>query len=81
MKITFEHYRMDRQGDLRRYYQGNSDWKPLEKGGMTICRIHNGNEKVIGIGIARCSQSDAFSYRLGRQISYRRAYKNVRATS
>jgi hypothetical protein len=80
-------------GELKRYYQGCSeasekhpgDWSPAERGGETICYIYPEGketdtrmmEDLLSCGAAKCSLKDAFSYRLGRQISYGRAMKDL----
>jgi hypothetical protein len=47
--------------------------KPLERGGMTFCEIVDDEGIVIANGISRCSFSDNFNYRMGRNIAGGRA--------
>jgi hypothetical protein len=73
------HFRIDRAtGKLKRYHRGRTDWKPTERGGMTTCRIVDNDGRVVGMGAVYCSMADNFCYRLGREIAWGRAEKNMR---
>jgi len=74
--IYFEHYRYPQGRDeLIRYHRGRSPWQPAERGGYTMCYIVENDGAIGGIGIARCSEKDAFCYRIGRTIARGRALK------
>jgi len=47
--------------------------KPLERGGMTVCKIMDEKGTVLSTGEARCSFSDNFNYAMGRLIASGRA--------
>ena len=50
--------------------------KPCARGGKTVCNIIDDSdklEKVIATGVAYCSMSDNFCYRIGRRIALGRA--------
>ena len=84
--VVYEHYRINKvAGLLLRYMRGHnkegeklSNWMPDERGGKTVCFILSENRKdILAYGYADCSLKDAFNYRLGRQISYGRAMKDL----
>lgn len=53
--------------------------KPMTKGGMTVCTITEDGEYgvfVLATGVARCSMSDVFSYKVGRELALERAKKD-----
>ena len=76
MKVVFEHYRYDEE-DLKRYYRGASKWTPAEKGGLTVCRLQDASGTTLSTGLSHCSVEDAFTYRLGRLYSARRAVEQL----
>lgn len=42
----------------------------------TVCSILNDETRTLTFGLARCSSKDAFSKKIGRDLSYERAIKN-----
>lgn len=42
----------------------------------TVCSILDDETRTLTFGIARCSSKDAFSKKIGRDLSYERAIKN-----
>ena len=67
LKITYHHMRTERNGQA------------IPKG--TVCYIRDGEKTAVGIAL--CSDSDNFSYKLGRQIAFGRAshiYRHVTET-
>ena len=42
----------------------------------TVCSVLNDETRTLAFGIARCSPKDAFSKKIGRELSYERAIKN-----
>ena len=52
------------------------DWTPLPNGGATIAIVEN-SVGDRAYGTARCSFSDNFSYKRGRQIATNRAIKKL----
>ena len=51
-------------------------WKPLPKGGMTVCLIVSDSGEMISMGVALCSPRDCFCYQVGRDKARDRAEKN-----
>ena len=76
VQFHYMHYRYDKRGMLRRYYRGKSPWTPMGKGGLTICVVTTGTG-LIGVGEGACSLSDAFCYRVGREIAREKAEREV----
>jgi len=60
---------------LNRYYRSKPNFKPASKGGAVICRIFKSEtaKNQIAEGLAECSMSDNFNYKLGRAIALGRA--------
>ena len=58
-----------------RYYRSKPNFKPSPKGGAVRCRIFKSEraKHPIAVGIAECSMSDNFSYKVGRAIALTRA--------
>ena len=73
-----------KSGHLYRYKRGIGfskngfyNYRPLSKGGQVICSIGNENGRS-AFGIANCSYSDNFCYKIGREIALGRAKKQLK---
>lgn len=51
--------------------------RPASKGGMTTVQVMLADGRY-GIGVARCSKKDNFSYAVGRKIALDRALHNLK---
>jgi hypothetical protein len=51
--------------------------RPASKGGMTTVQVMLADGRY-GIGVARCSKKDNFSYAVGRKIALDRALRNLK---
>jgi len=62
-----------------RYYRSKPNFKPSPKGGAVRCKIFKSEraKNPIAVGVAECSMSDNFSYKLGRAIAV--SYTHLRA--
>lgn len=69
-QFFYTHFRIDVETDeLKRYFRGQSDWKPAAKCGITVCHVLSFDGELVGSGRAWCSPQDAFCYRVGREIA------------
>lgn len=59
-----------------RYKKSNPSFKPYPKGGGVVCKLWMG-DVLVGQGLAVCSMSDNFCYKVGRNIAYTRARHNM----
>lgn len=84
MKIYYRHYRYPRElKDVLpssgngpappRYFRSAPPFKPLERGGKTVCIILDEETGVETVGVSHCSLSDQFNYERGRRIAHGRA--------
>lgn len=47
--------------------------EPSHYGGRTVAIVYDRNDEVVATGVATCSLSDRFSYKIGRQVALGRA--------
>lgn len=90
VRLTYEHYRVPtiiippwlqvkgKPADetLYHYRQGTDLWTPYPRGGKTICYIKLRDGRIVK-GEARCSYSDSFSYKTGRDLARKRACEAI----
>lgn len=51
--------------------------EPSHHGGRTVAIVYDRNDEVIATGVATCSMSDRFNYKIGRQIALGRALSKL----
>lgn len=77
--VNIYHFRRQSHNGIPwRYYRNKSDWKPLNNGGSTMVYLNKDN-KTVSEGIAYCSDSDQFNYKIGVSIALGRAIKRLDA--
>ena len=88
MRVTYDYYRVPanigatgiftvrKRGKphlSQRYIKSKPNFEPSPKGGGVVCRIWTDDQHLLAEGIAECSMSDNFNYRVGREIALGRA--------
>lgn len=73
IKASYKHFRPHPSGKLKRYRKSLSDWKPLPRGGATLCTVSIGGE-IIAKGATFCSDTDQFCYKDGRVKAKNQAF-------
>jgi len=59
-----------RKNGFGRYHEHS---KPYERGGLTVCRVFDNDDKLVHVGVAVCSMSENFCYAEGRRRARDRA--------
>jgi len=58
------------------YRKSRPAFRPYPKGGGVVCKLW-ADDVLVGEGVATCSMSDNFCYKVGRNIAYTRARHNM----
>lgn len=87
MKVTYRYYRPPKTWGMKwpkkgppkrgmsRYIRSCPNFRPLERGGITICILEIDGKTYKGV--AKCSFSDQFNYKIGRDIATGRALREA----